>query len=103
MTPAQQAEIPLSINPHQFLEFLLFSIKGVARRYGKDKKASLNSRKEKAEEMLRRLTALQDDLLNILRAGQNGPVEVAYIGVKATIESKQKELLDIDTHMSSGK
>ena len=47
--------------------------------------------------MLRRLTALQDDLLNILRAGQNGPVEVAYIGVKATIESTQKELLDIDS------
>ena len=49
--------------------------------------------------MLRRLTALQDDLLNILRAGQNGPVEVAYIGVKATIEATQQEILDIDTKL----
>ena len=53
MTPAQQAEIPLGINPHQFLEFLLFAIKGVARRYGKRKKANLNSRKEQAEQQLR--------------------------------------------------
>ena len=29
MTPAQQAEINLTLNPHQFLEYLLFSVKGV--------------------------------------------------------------------------
>ena len=34
MNPEQQASLKMSLNPHQLLEFLLFSIKGVARGYG---------------------------------------------------------------------
>ena len=82
MNPAQQSAIKMSLNPHQFLEYLLFSIKGLARGYGKQKKTNLMSRKEKAEEKLRRLTRTHDDLLKKLRLGPNGATEQAYIKVK---------------------
>ena len=47
MTPAQQAALPMSLNPHQLLEFILFSIQGVAWGYGKVRKANLMDKKEK--------------------------------------------------------
>ena len=69
MTPAQQAEINLTLNPHQFLEYLLFSIKGVARKYGQKRKANLVRKKECAEERLKALTKAHDVLLE--KSGQN--------------------------------
>ena len=79
MTPAQQSDIQLTINPHQFLEFLLFSIKGVARKHGKEKKASLLTRKERTEEQLRKETKVHDALLKRIRSEpSNGDTEEAF-------------------------
>ena len=75
MTPAERASVPNSLNPHQLLEFILFSIKGVARRYGKEKKVNLLTRKEMAEEAVRRATAKHDELVNNIRSGQSGQEE----------------------------
>ena len=102
MNPAQQSEINMSLNPHQFLEYLLFSIKGLARGYGKQKKTNLLMRKEKAEEKLRRLTKTHDDLLKKLRLGPNGATEQAYIEVKMVITELGKEISDIDNHINEG-
>ena len=103
MTPMQQAEIPLSINPHQFLEFLLFAIKGVARKYGKKKKANLIAKKEQAEEQLRAQTKVYDVLLSKIRSGpQSGDTEEAYIVTKGKITYIQKEIHDIETHLCEG-
>ena len=103
MTPAQQAEINMSLNPHQFLEFLLFSIKGVARKYGKKRKTNLVTRKERAEEKLKALTKVHDVLLNKIRSEpQSGVTEEAYILIKAAITPLQREILDIDTHLCEG-
>ena len=103
MNPLQQSAIPLTINPHQFLEFLLFAIKGVARRHGKEKKSSLLSRKEKAEALLRKETKVHDSLLKKIRSGpSNGDTEEAFLNIKVTINNLQKELFDIDTHMCEG-
>ena len=101
MNPTQQANIKLSINPHQFLEYLLFSIKGVARRHGQQKKASLITRKERTEELIRRETKVHDALLSQVRAGQK-TAEPAFIKVKRDLEVMQKELNDIDTHLCEG-
>ena len=101
MNPTQQSNIKLSINPHQFLEYLLFSIKGVARRHGQQKKASLITRKERTEELIRRETKVHDALLSQVRAGQK-TAEPAFIKVKRDLEVMQKELNDIDTHLCEG-
>ena len=102
MTPAQRAAVPSSLNPHQFLEFLLFSIKGVARRYGKEKKVNLLSRREMAEEAVRRATTTHDELVNKIRSGQLGENEEELIKVKSEIMGFQKVIIDIDTHLSEG-
>ena len=101
MNPTQQSNIKLSINPHQFLEYLLFSIKGVARRHGQQKKASLITRKERTEELIRRETKVHDALLSQVRAGKK-TAEPAFIKVKRDLEVMQKELNDIDTHLCEG-
>ena len=103
MTPAQQSDIQLTINPHQFLEFLLFSIKGVARKHGKEKKASLLTRKERTEEQLRKETKVHDALLKRIRSEpSNGDTEEAFFVTKNKISVLQKELFDIETHMNEG-
>ena len=101
MNPTQQANIKLSINPHQFLEYLLFSIKGVARRHGQQKKASLITRKERTEELIRQETQVHDALLSQVRAGQK-TAEPAFRKAKRELEVMQKELNDIDTHLCEG-
>ena len=103
LTPAQQSDIQLTINPHQFLEFLLFSIKGVARKHGKEKKANLLTRKERAEEQLRKESKVHDALLVRIRSEPlNGATEEAFFNSKNKISELQKELFDIDTHMNEG-
>ena len=103
MTPAQQAEIKITLNPHQFLEYLLFSIKGVARKYGQRRKANLVREKESAEEKQKALTKLHDGLLEKIRSGpQCGTTEEAYIAVKDCLTVLQKKILDIDTHLCEG-
>ena len=102
MTPAQQAALPMSLNPHQLLEFILFSIQGVARGYGKMRKANLMGKKETAEGRQRAATLIHDDLVNKLRSGPSGETEVAYIEVKALLTNLQKEILDIDNHINEG-
>ena len=103
MTPAQQSEINLTINPHQFLEFLLFSIKGVARKHGKEKKANLLTRKERSEDQLRKESKVHDALLKRIRSDPpNGDTEEAFFISKNKISVLQKELFDIDTHINEG-
>ena len=47
----------------------MFSIKGVARKYGQTRKANLVQEKESAEEKLKALTKLHDGLLEKIRSG----------------------------------
>ena len=101
MTPAERASVPNSLNPHQLLEFILFSIKGVARRYGKEKKVNLLTRKEMAEEAVRRATAKHDELVNNIRSGQSGQEE-ELIRVKSEITGFSKVIQDIQTHLNEG-
>ena len=67
MTPTQQSEIELNINPHQFLEYLLFAIKGLSRRYGQNRKTDRARKKETAEEKLRLETKVHDNLIQKLQ------------------------------------
>ena len=96
MTPAQQAEINITLNPHQFLEYLLFSIKGVARKYGQKRKANLVREKESAQEKLKALTKAHDGLLEQIRSGPKcGHTEEAFIGVKDVLNVLQKKYLTL--------
>ena len=102
MTPLQQAEIPMTLNPHQLLEFLLFSIKGVARRYGQEKKTDLMESKGAAEAKLMEKTRRHDALLEKYRAGQVAQTADALMNIKTEIKLIQKKLQDIDTHLNEG-
>ena len=100
MTPAQQSEISMSLNPHQLLEYLLFAIKGVARRYGQQKKTDLMSRKGRIETKLMEKTRRHDVLLSEYRAGQIAKTADDLMQIKTDIKMLQKNLQDIDNHMN---
>ena len=102
MTPAQQSEIKMSLNPHQLLEFMLFNIKGMSRRYGQQKKTDLMSRKESIEVRLMKATQRHDVLLNEFKAGHIAKTADELMDVKTTIKLLQKNLEDIDTHLNEG-
>ena len=103
MTPEEQSKLDLSINPHQFLEFLLFSIKGLSRRYGQNRKTNLTRRKETAEEKLRLETKVHDNLmLKIRTEPPSGDTEEALIICKSNLLVLQKEIRDLETHIHEG-
>ena len=103
MTPEEQSNIELSINPHQFLEYLLFAIKGVSRRYGQNRKTNRTRRKETAEEKLRLETKVHDNLqLKIRTEPPSGDTEEAFIICKANLAVLQKEIKDLETHINEG-
>ena len=103
MSPEEQFKIELSINPHQFIEFLLFSIKGVARKYGQARKTNLIRRKETAEEKLLKETKVHDVLLKKIRSEPpSGGTEEAYFTAQTNLTVLQKEIKDIETHLCEG-
>ena len=102
MTPLQQSEIKTSLNPHQLLEFLLFTIKGMSRRYGQQKKTDLMSRKGRIEARLMEKTQRHDVLLSEYRAGQIAKTADDLMQIKTEIKTLQKNLQDIDNHLNEG-
>ena len=103
MSPEDQSKLDLSINPHQFLEFLLFKIKGLSRKYGQNRKTNLRRRKEEAEDKLRRESKVHDDLLNKIRTEPySGDTEEAYIMCKSKLAVLQKEINDMESHICEG-
>ena len=103
MSPTQQSEIELNINPHQFLEYLLFAIKGLSRRYGQIRKTDRARKKETAEEKLRLETKVHDNLIQKLRTEPpSGETEEALIICKANLLVLQKEIKDLESHINEG-
>ena len=103
MSPTQQSEIELNINPHQFLEYLLFAIKGLSRRYGQIRKTDRARKKETAEEKLRLETKVHDNLIQKLRTEPpSGDTEEALIICKANMLVLQKEIKDLESHINEG-
>jgi len=57
------ATVPLSITHHTFLEFLLFSIKNLARKHGSERKGKIMNNKSRLEENLRVAAAKETQIL----------------------------------------
>ena len=60
MTPEERGKIDMSLNAHQFLEFLLFSIKGETRKYGAKRQQNLRWKIEELEAELLKLKETTD-------------------------------------------
>ena len=103
LTKSERASVPLNINPHQFLEYTLFSIKGVARRHGQVKKATLLNQKREAEEKLEAATKQQSEC-ETLRATEDysRELEVKMAGVFSTLSALKSRIANIDQHLCEG-
>ena len=62
MTKEQRSQVKLQVNPHAFLECLLESIKSIARKHGREKKASLMKKKEILEQRIKAAVDMEREL-----------------------------------------
>ena len=105
LPPEERGYIKMTLNPHQFLEFLLFSIKGVTRKYGAKRKQSLVSRVEQLEADLHELTGIIDAANKAtVRERCNYKPEEEQAVVEAIIQAgaKQKEKERLQDHINHG-
>ena len=99
----ERAAIPLSINPHQFLEYLLFSIKGVARRHGQVKKATLLTQKREVEDRLAAATRRVQECQRLRDQGDfTDELEVIMLEAQRTLGTSKARLSNIDQHLNEG-
>ena len=99
----ERAAIPLSINPHQFLEYLLFSIKGVARRHGQVKKATLLTQKREVEDRLAAATRRVQECQRLRDQGDfTDELEVKMLEAQRTLGTSKARLSNIDQHLNEG-
>ena len=105
MTDEERGKIQMSLNPHQYLEFLLFSIKGATRKYGAKRKQTLHSRVHQLEAELLELKNLTDKAgqFNVNTGQGYTPAEeqeIAEAHEKANAKRQEKERLE--AHINQG-
>ena len=103
MTKEQRSQVKLQVNPHAFLECLLESIKSIARKHGREKKASLLKKKEVLEERIKAAVDMERELN--LRAERGELEETLMIDgllLKGMVETLNGELRIINDHINEG-
>ena len=72
LSPEEKERLKMTLNPHQFLEFLLFTIKGETRKYGANRKKNLVSRVEQLEaDLLKLKTTIDEANMYTVQTGHN--------------------------------
>ena len=61
LSPEERSNVKMSLNPHQFLEFLMYRIQCATRKYGAKRKKGLIERVEQLEEELMELKKTTDE------------------------------------------
>ena len=61
LSPEERSNVKMSLNPHQFLEFLMYRIQCATRKYGAKRKKGLIERVEQLEEELMELKKITDE------------------------------------------
>ena len=103
LSKEEKAQVPLNINPHQFLEYTLFSIKGVARRHGQVKKSTLLKQKYEAEERLENAVRREKEYEALRAAGDfSRELEVKMVEVLQNLSTLQARVANIDQHLNEG-
>ena len=103
LSKSERAKVPLNINPHQFLEYTLFSIKGVARRHGQVKKATLLNQKREAEDSLEAAVKQQRELETLrVTQGYSRDLEVKMAEVFSSLSTLKSRVANIDQHLNEG-
>ena len=105
LSPEARERLEMTLNPHQFLEFLMFTIKGETRKYGATRKKNLVSRVEQLEaELLKLKTTIDEANMHTVRTGHNySPEEEAKIvEALAQANSKRKEKEKLQSHINQG-
>ena len=105
LPPEERGNIKMTLNPHQFLEFLMFSIKEATRKYGAKRKKNLVNRVEQLEDELLGLTSILDEakLYTAERRYDYTPAQEQAV-VEAIIQagSKMKEKEKLQAHINQG-
>ena len=103
MSKDERASVPLNINPHQFLEFLLFSIKGVARRHGQVMKTTLLDQKRVVEDRLAEATRRVKKCQTLRDNGDyTSELEVKMLEAQNSLSTFKARLVNIDQHLNEG-
>ena len=95
----------MTLNPHQYLEFLLFSIKGETRKYGAKRKKNLIGKLEQLEAELFELKGITD--MAKKHTVQTGHTftpeqEKEIVEALAAASAKSKEKETLEAHINQG-
>ena len=105
LSPEERGKLEMALNPHQFLEFLMFTIKGETRKYGATRKKDLVSRVEQLEAELLELKPILDEAnkYTALTGHNYSPEEEAKVAeALAQANSKRKEKEKLQSHINQG-
>ena len=105
LSPEEKERLKMTLNPHQFLEFLLFTIKGETRKYGAKRKQNLVSRVEQLEDELLKLKTIIDEAnMHTVQTGHSytPEEESRVIEALANTNSKRKEIEKLQAHINQG-
>ena len=105
LSPEERGKIEMALNPHQFLEFLMFSIKGETRKYGAKRKQNLIGKIEQLEAELLELKKTTDIASKFtVQTGHSfnslEEREIAEALEQANAKRKEKEALE--AHINQG-
>ena len=100
------ATVPLSITHHTFLEFLLFSIKNLARKHGSERKGKIMNNKSRLEENLRVAAAKETQILakmmGPLTAVAQGNLEEELLLVKEELSKLESGIDVVNAQLNEG-
>ena len=105
LSPEEKERLKMTLNPHQFLEFLLFTIKGETRKYGANRKKNLVSRVEQLEaDLLKLKTTIDEANMYTVQTGHNytPEQEAKIVEALAQANTKRKELEKLQSHINQG-
>ena len=103
MSKEERSQVKLQVNPHAFLECLLESIKSIARKHGREKKASLMKKKEGLELRIKAALDMERELnLRAERGELEESLMIDGLLLKGMVETLQGELKIINDHLNEG-
>ena len=105
LNPTERGKLDMALNPHQFLEFLMFSIKGETRKYGAQRKQNLNERIGQLEAELLELKETTDKANGVTAHTGHSFTPDEERGIAEALEranAKRKEKEQLEAHINQG-
>ena len=105
LTPEERSNIEMSLNPHQLLEYMMFRIQCVTRKYGAKKKKGLIEKIEQLEEELMELKKITDEAAKydaVTGHDFSPEKEEEIIEALEKANEKRREKEQLNSHINQG-